>query len=122
MSAVKQQFWVTEPNAYLEPRGEGVPGGTKDRAKTILEVLANTVQRHGDKPALALKRKVMDPKKGKCNRTNFKYYLLLYVILIIASFIVIFNSPFHTRNTVVVPPEWRIWTWNDYHRDIKYSF
>ncbi len=65
------KFWVTDPNAYLEPRGEGVPGGTKDRAKTILEVLHDTVQKHGSQPALALKRKV-EAKDGSLGEDGKK--------------------------------------------------
>jgi hypothetical protein len=52
------KFWVTEPDAYLEPRGPGVAGGTSDAQRTVIEVLEATVARHGELPALALKRKV----------------------------------------------------------------
>ena len=63
MSATRGKFWVTEPDAYLEPRGVGVLGGTSDPAKTIIEVFQDTVSRHGDQPAMALKRKVAGEKK-----------------------------------------------------------
>lgn len=49
------KFWVTEPSDYLEPRGVGVPGGTEHPARTIMEVFAETVETHPQRPALAAK-------------------------------------------------------------------
>jgi hypothetical protein len=49
-------FRVTEPSAYLEPvidkSGEGAA-----TPRTVIQVFLNTVSKHGDRPALALKRR-----------------------------------------------------------------
>lgn len=50
------KFWVSEPEAYLEPRGEGTIGGTSDPAKTIIDVFENITERFPDRPALCVKK------------------------------------------------------------------
>ena len=49
--------WVTKPDGYLEPKltksGQGsIP------AKTVIQVFQETVSKHGNRPALLLKRPV----------------------------------------------------------------
>jgi hypothetical protein len=47
--------YVTEPNAYLEPK-IGKSGYAAQPAKTVIEVFRETVQKHGNQPALCYKR------------------------------------------------------------------
>ena len=49
--------WVTEPNAYLEPKVES-SGFASLKPVTIIDQFTAVVEKHADKPALALKRKV----------------------------------------------------------------
>lgn len=52
----RSRHWVTEPNQEIEiSMGQGFGG---IQAKTVAEVLTNTVSKHGDSRALCLKRPV----------------------------------------------------------------
>ena len=53
------KYWVTEPDAYLEPRGVDDLGGSSETPRTIIDCFENTVQKFGDRPALALKRETL---------------------------------------------------------------
>jgi hypothetical protein len=50
------KYWITEPNGYLDPVIDKSGEGAK-AAKTVIQVFQNTVSKHGDRSALALKRK-----------------------------------------------------------------
>ena len=50
------KYWVTEPDAYLEPRGVNDIGGGGETPRTIIDCFQTTVEKFGDRPALALKR------------------------------------------------------------------
>lgn len=54
---MSRQKWCTEPNGYLEPCVE-TEGGTEAarKPKTIIDVLKNTVAKHGSEKAMGLKR------------------------------------------------------------------
>jgi hypothetical protein len=49
--------WVVDPNEVLPPKFEGDGFGARP-AKTVIDVLKETVSRHGDKRAMGLKRPV----------------------------------------------------------------
>ena len=53
--STKAKYWVTEPSGYLEPKLD-VSGEGAAEPKTAIEVFRHAVARHGDRPALALKR------------------------------------------------------------------
>jgi hypothetical protein len=48
------KYWVTEPNAYLEPR-IGKAGYSAMPAKTIIQAFQDTVRKHGNQKAMAAK-------------------------------------------------------------------
>lgn len=49
--------WVTEPNAYLEPK-IGKSGFAAKAPKTVIQAFQETVQKHGHQNAMAAKLKV----------------------------------------------------------------
>lgn len=49
--------WVTEPNAYLEPK-IGKSGFAAKAPKTVIQAFQETVQKHGNQNAMACKLKV----------------------------------------------------------------
>jgi hypothetical protein len=49
--------WVTEPNAYLEPK-IGKSGYAAMPPKTVIQVFQDTVRKHGGENAMAVKVKV----------------------------------------------------------------
>lgn len=53
------KYWVTEPDAYLEPRGVNDIGGGGETPRTIIDCFQNTVEKFGDRNALALKRETL---------------------------------------------------------------
>ena len=55
-SEMSVKHWITEPNGYLDPVIDKSGEGAK-AAKTVIQVFQNTVFKHGDRSALALKRK-----------------------------------------------------------------
>ena len=67
------KYWVTEPDAYLEPRGVNDIGGGGETPRTIIDCFQNTVEKFGDRNALALKRETL----GK-NFFLFIYLAFLY--------------------------------------------
>ncbi len=57
MSAGNGVHWVCEPNGYLEPKlGTGYAA---NKPRTVIETFKSTVSKHGDKPAMHLKRPVV---------------------------------------------------------------
>ena len=50
------KYWVSEPNAYLEPIIDKSGEGAK-KPKTVIQVFSETVSKHGSRSALALKRR-----------------------------------------------------------------
>ena len=54
--ATSGKHWVTEPTGFLEPKIEAA-GEASAKPKTCIEVFRDTKTRHGDRPALALKKK-----------------------------------------------------------------
>jgi hypothetical protein len=49
--------WVTEPNAYLEPK-IGKTGFAALPPKTVIQAFQDTVRKHGNQKAMAAKLKV----------------------------------------------------------------
>lgn len=49
--------WVTEPNAYLEPK-IGKTGYAAQPPKTVIQTFQDTVRKHGNENAMAAKLKV----------------------------------------------------------------
>ena len=54
---MSQVNWITEPDAYLEPK-IGSTGFASKPATTIIEIFKETVLKHGDRNAIATKEKV----------------------------------------------------------------
>lgn len=54
---MSSQHWVSEPNGYLEPKVENSGYGSV-KPRTVIEVFQDTVAKHGDEKAMALKRPV----------------------------------------------------------------
>ena len=55
-SEMSGKHWITEPNGYLDPVIDKSGEGAKP-SKTVIQVFQDTVSKHGDRSALALKRK-----------------------------------------------------------------
>jgi hypothetical protein len=51
------KFWTTEPNGYLEPRLSDY-GTSSLTPKTVIQIFQETVQKHGNEKAMAIKRPV----------------------------------------------------------------
>ena len=51
------KFWVTEPDAVLQPQ-VGQSGFAAVPPRTVIEVFRSCVEKHGDKKALFLRRAV----------------------------------------------------------------
>jgi len=58
-TATSGTYWVTDPNAYLEPQ-IGRTGAASLPALTVVEVFRNTVTKFADQPALCLKRRATE--------------------------------------------------------------
>ena len=53
------KYWVTEPDQWMEPRGVNDIGGGGEPPRTIIDCFKNTVEKFGDRPAMALKRETL---------------------------------------------------------------
>lgn len=65
--------WVTEPNAYLEPK-IGKSGYAAKAPKTVIQAFQETVSKHGSQNAMAAKLKV------NVSRINVVYYVQCFCL------------------------------------------
>lgn len=110
------KHWVTEPNGYLEPVIDKSGEGAR-KAKTVIQVFQEIVAKHGNRSAMALKRKPL-----VCTwRTMLARVAARQHILYWSSWVHDWMDWF--RFTFVqggkVPKDWQIWTWSDYWNDSR---